>query len=241
VKKLVIVVLAFNEVESLNETVSEIIALELNCLSRVVISTSKAASPRCLQAALELSSRFDKVEVYFQNKPFVAAAVMEVVSNISEELCVYMSADRETPVNVIPVMLHAMSKGDVDIVSGSRWIPGGSFSSYGWLKFLTSYFAQLLCRVVYRSRLTEFTYGYRMYRTEVLKQGVFRENKHPFFLESLLVPLRLGSEIVEVPVKWERRTEASSMVNTLTLISYLRPTILVAITKKKRLRVSKID
>lgn len=234
-KKLAIVILAFNESFSLEQTVKEILALDLKCLSRIVISTSKDASKECQQTALALTCEFEIVEIYFQKKPYVAAAVMEVVSALNEALCVYMSADKETPVEVIPKMLNAIEIHDSDIISGSRWIEGGSFLGYGRMKHLISLSAQLLCKTIYQVKLTEFTYGYRLYKTEVLMQCDFQEKRHPFFLESLLVPLRLGFDVYEVPVKWTPRTEGKSIVNILTLISYLRPTIGVLFRPKRRL------
>jgi hypothetical protein len=53
------------------------------------------------------------------------------------------------------------------------------------------------------------------------------EKKHPFFLETLLVPLRLGFKIIEIPVKWRAREEAFSVVNLRILLSYFRPIFFV--------------
>lgn len=234
-KNLLVVVLAYNEVNSLNETVDQLISLKIESLSRIVISTSKNADQKCQKMATVLENRFEIVQVHFQEKPFVAAAVLEVIEHANEEFTIYMSADGETPTYVIPTMISNQREKQSDIVSTSRWIEGGSFEGYGRLKQSVSYLTQRMCKVVYGSNLTEFTYGYRLYRTEILKVCKFREDKHPFFLETLLIPIRSGYSVSEVAVNWIRRREGKSVVNLATLLSYLRPLIRVRLINKKEL------
>jgi dolichol-phosphate mannosyltransferase len=230
-----IIVLAFNEVDSLEETIFQIQAWLHEIDYEIVISTSQHATIECQDMAKDLAQKYNQVSCYFQMKPFVAAAVLEVAQNSEAKFLVYMSADGETPAEAIPRMLEMQRLSDADVVSTSRWIKGGSFTNYGGVKYLTSLLAQQLCRLVYQSRLTEFTYGFRLYRSEILKNYNYREERHPFFLETLLVPLRLGYKIIEIPVKWVPRVEGETVVTLPTLVSYLRPLIVTRIQTKERL------
>ena len=228
-----IIVLAFNEVESLKETISqlEIYLKGIDC--KVIISTSTHATIECQQMARDLAEKHHNVSCYFQVKPFVAAAVQEAAQNIDSQFLVYMSADGETPAEAVPRMLAMQKLVNADVVSTSRWIKGGSFSNYGGVKYLISFLAQQLCRLVYQSRLTEFTYGFRLYRSEILTDYNYHEQRHPFFLETLLVPLRMGYKIREIPVNWVPRVEGETVVNLSTLISYLRPLFFTRIRTRK--------
>lgn len=221
--KLGIIVLAFNEVDSLEETILGINETFMETKPDIVISTSRAGSIGCQQMAQGLSNEFANVRVHFQQEPFVGAAVMEAVELLDTEYVIYMSADGETPFEACPRLYSEILQSNSDIVSASRWIVGGSFSNYGKSKFAVSLFAQYLCKIVYWSRLSEFTYGFRIYRREILLKCIFLEKKHPFFLETILVPLRLGYKIVEIPVKWRAREEAFSVVNMRILLGYFRP------------------
>jgi dolichol-phosphate mannosyltransferase len=235
-----IIVLAFNEVDSLEETINKI----QNCLNginfEIIISTSRRATTECQQMAEDLAHKFENVTCYYQVKPFVAAAVLEAVQKVNSQFLIYMSADGETPAEAIPRMLEMQRVEDADIVSTSRWIKGGSFSNYGGLKYLISFLAQQFCRIIYQSRLTEFTYGFRLYRSKVLTDHIYREAKHPFFLETLLVPLRAGYKIKEIPVRWEPRVEGETVVTLPTLISYLRPLVLTRVRSRAALYVRKL-
>jgi dolichol-phosphate mannosyltransferase len=233
--KLVVIVLAFNEVDSLIETIQILEDSTEARSTQIVISTSKFADPKCRKTAYFLEERYANVIVYEQKEPFVAAAVLEATDLFDSEYVIYMSADKETPALLVPTLLQKIEENAVDIVSASRWVKGGSFTGYGKLKWLISKIAQWLCKLIYVSSLTEYTYGFRIYKREIFERCHFRETKHPFFLESLLIPLRLGYKIQEVPVAWLPRTEGKSIVTFSTLVSYLRPIIYVRVMSRKKL------
>jgi dolichol-phosphate mannosyltransferase len=234
--KLSIIVLAFNEVESLKLTVEEIFKVMENEKIEVIISTSRRATSSCQEMSLLLQERFPNLRLHFQSEPYVAAAVLEALASVKSEFVIYMSSDKETPASLIPQLLRHIEDSDSDIVSASRWIKSGSFTNYGGVKYALSLSAQYLCKVIYTSGLTEFTYGFRIYKTDLLKSYQFREDKHPFFLESLLIPLRLNARIQEIPVNWVPRDEGTSVVDFKTLVSYLRPVFMVRIRDRNKLQ-----
>ena len=55
------------------------------------------------------------------------------------------------------------------------------------------------------------TYGYRIFPVKLLRAIDWHEIKHPFFLETALVPLRLGIKLIEIPVSWKARIEGDSV------------------------------
>lgn len=234
--KLVIIVLAFNEIESLKETIEDLVELMESQSTQIIISTSHQADPQSIDTANLLDKKYANVSMYLQKQPYVAAAVLEAIELFESEYIVYMSADKETPASLVPYMLQEIQSSEVDIVSASRWISGSSFTGYGRLKWLISKCAQWICKLMYLSILTEFTYGFRIYKSDVLRQSLFRERKHPFFLESLLVPLRLGYKIKEIPVAWSPRTEGESVVTLRTLVSYIWPIMSVRLRNSKKLK-----
>ena len=233
--KLHVIVLAFNETSSLVSTIDELVSITPIDQVRITISTSHKATELCQMTAENLASKNSNVAVYYQQQPYVAAAVMEAVAKVESDFTIYMSADNETPANLVPLLLQEIETSRADIVSTSRWIAGGSFTEYGRIKYLLSLSAQVLCKIIYISKLTEFTYGFRIYRTQVFNAMVFKEKKHPFFLESLLVPLKLGYRIIEIPVRWVPRSEGESVVTISTLISYLRPIFRIRFTPRASL------
>lgn len=235
-KKLGIVVLAFNETYSLIHTVEELQNYLGSQHTEIIIATSNNATRECKEIAIECAKKYTNTSVYIQKEPYVAAAVLESVAQLSSDLVLYMSSDGETPPKVIPEMLKRIEAENLDIVAASRWINGGSFSGYGRVKYLVSWLAQQLCRILFGFKIREYTYGFRLYKREIFTVCKFSERRHPFFLETLLIPIRLGYTVGEIPVHWVPRTEGISVVSHQTLLSYLRPIFRVRIAPKFKLK-----
>lgn len=224
-KNLTIIVTAMNETKSLEKTINGIIALDLNLELEIIISTSKKASPDCLLSSKLIADRYPKnVKVYFQKKPFVAAAIIEASKLARHDYIVVMAADGETPCETIPSMISTMNE-NTDIVCTSRWILEKSFENYGKIKLVINQLAQIMCKTFYPSMLTDYTFGFRLYRKQFLTSLEFKEKKHPFFLESILIPIKIGARCVEIPVNWKPRIEGSSFATKLLILQYLRPVL----------------
>ena len=83
-----VIVLAFNEVASLKTTIEK---LEVELAERsykIIISTSLNAEPECQNMAQILASKNQSIEVYFQKKPYVAAAVLEAAAKLDSKFIV---------------------------------------------------------------------------------------------------------------------------------------------------------
>lgn len=235
--ELTVIVLAYNEVSSLKTTIERLNGTLSGQDVKIVISTSSLATRECIKMAKDLTAKFENVSLYFQVKPFVASAVMEVAHQSKSKYIVYMSSDLETPPELVATMLDKIKQTGVDIVLASRWIQNSRFENYGKWKYLVSYLAQKLCKVFYPNGLTEFTYGFRLYKKEVLCEYRYFETKHPFFLESFLVQLKFGMKTCEIPVSWTARSEGKSLVNKITLLRYLVPIVRTKLLPKRFYRL----
>jgi hypothetical protein len=97
------------------------------------------------------------------------------------------------------------------IVATTRWSKGGSFGKgYNPVKYVANWIFQRVIGALYRTNLTDLTYGYRIWRTELLRNQRWEELRHPFLLECLLRPLQRGAPATEIPVFWEPRKEGES-------------------------------
>ena len=87
---------------------------------------------------------------------------------------------------------------------------GGSFQGYPTLKLILNWIFQMVFAVLYGKRLTDMTYAYRIYPTKLVQSIRWEELRHPFLFEALVKPLRLGVEVIEIPLVWKARTEGES-------------------------------
>jgi dolichol-phosphate mannosyltransferase len=129
-----------------------------------------------------------------------------------------------------------MCEGKWDIVAASRWLPGGGFSGYGRTRQTLNRLFQLGCRLLYGTRLTDLTYAYRLYRREALLDIRWDELGHPFLLECLLKPLRLGARVIEIPCAWRPRSEGTSANSLWQMFAYVRTAVRIRLMGRRRLR-----
>ena len=107
-------------------------------------------------------------------------------------------------------------------MTSSRWIKGGGFEGYSKIKWLCNYFFQKIMGILFRSRNTDMTYGYRIFPTDLMQSIRWEETRHPFFLETALKPLKLGVELIEIPAQWRPRQEGESVNGFFANFAYFK-------------------
>jgi hypothetical protein len=77
--------------------------------------------------------------------------------------------------------------------------------------------------LLYWTPLTDMTFGYRCAPTKLFQSIAWEELKHPFFIETLVKPLRLGVRVHEIPTVWKAREEGESQNSFWETFKYFRP------------------
>jgi hypothetical protein len=145
-----------------------------------------------------------------QEKPYLGGALQDAFAWATGSHVLLMASDLETPPHDARKMIEEARKG-WGIVATTRWSKGGSFGKgYNPVKYVANWIFQRVIGALYRTNLTDLTYGYRIWRTELLRNQRWEELRHPFLLECLLRPLRRGATATEIPVFWEPRKEGES-------------------------------
>jgi hypothetical protein len=63
----------------------------------------------------------------------------------------------------------------------------------------------------------------------------WRELGHPFPLETIVAPLRLGVRVIEVPTTWRARREGTSSSTLVATFAYARTGIRVLVADRRSL------
>ena len=165
----------------------------------------------------------------------VSDAYREAFEIVTGSHAVMMSADLETPPEVIPDFLRLSKDYPSGIIAGSRWIGDATFAGYSKIKWVCNWIFQKLIGGLFLSRNTDLTYAYRIFPVKLLQAINWQEIKHPFFLETALVPLRLGVSMIEIPVSWKARTEGDSVNSFWANFRYFKTALRVRFAKIKNL------
>lgn len=212
-----------NETFSLRETVNILERENGRDIGEYLIVACKKTTPESLTVARELAASLgDRCRLHFQTLPFLGGALREAFDLARGSHTLMMASDLETDPGTVTALIAGAKASPGTIVTATRWVKGGSFVGYNPLKLVLNKAFQSLFGLLYQTRLTDMTYGFRIFPTPLLKKIQWDELRHPFLFETVIKPLRLGVRVTEVPTRWEARKEGESQNTFLRNFEYLR-------------------
>jgi glycosyltransferase involved in cell wall biosynthesis len=231
-----IVIPVMNETFSLEQTVEILLADNRDDMAEIVLVISPRTTPesRAVIARL-IEENPTLIWVHTQTLPHLGGALQEAFALTCGNYTLLMASDLETDPHLVRDLIRTARESGADIVTASRWIRGGGFHGYHPLKLAFNYAFQHLIGALYLTRLSDMTYGFRIFKTEVLRNVRWEEMKHPFLLETMLKPLRMGRTVKEIPVQWEPRQEGESQIRFATYYGYMRIAAKVRVRRRSRL------
>lgn len=199
-----------DETTSLRETVEIVMDENGPAIHEIICVTSKFSTPAARAVCQELAGQWPGIVVARQQvRPYLGGALQDAYEWATGSHILLMASDLETPPHDAKRLIAESRKG-WDIVATTRWRGGGGFRGYNPVKYVANWMFQKIIGALFRTNLTDLTFGYRIYRAEVLRNHEWCEFRHPFLLECLLRPLRRGATATEIPVFWEPRREGES-------------------------------
>jgi dolichol-phosphate mannosyltransferase len=141
----------------------------------------------------------------------VANALIAGFAAARGDVIVTSMADLSDPPSVIPLMAVKIREEGADIVSGSRYMPGGSQTGGPRLKTLMSRTAGLSLHYVGGVPTHDATTNFRAYSRRFLEDVVVESVRgFEVGLELTTKAHLLGYRVDEVPSSWEDRTAGTS-------------------------------
>lgn len=208
--KISVVMTVYSETDLLRESVKQMRSQLREWPHEIVIVVHPKSNKQCLSLCDELKQD-DDIKVVVQGpRSGIGWAYREAIPHVTGTHTLIMSSDLETnPADAASIVRKAVET-DADIVCASRWMSGGGFTGYDPFKLVLNFGYNLIFRVLYRTSIHDITFGYKLIRTELLRQVRWEYGTHEFCAELLLRPLRLGYRAVEVPTHWIKRPEGES-------------------------------
>ncbi len=225
-KNVTILLPAMDETYSLRQTVETILhTCRRDDLCEFIIILCERTTAEARKTAEELVSEYGKyipLYIHDQKIPGVGGAIREGIMLARGSHVVMMSSDLETDPNVIKQFIAASKKYPDRIITASRWKKGGGFEHYNKVKLVCNLIFERSIAMLYFVNLSDMTYAYRIFPTKLMKSIKWEEEKHPFFLETALKPLRLRVKFIEVPARWIARTEGESQNSFFANFKYFK-------------------
>jgi dolichol-phosphate mannosyltransferase len=142
------------------------------------------------------------------------------------DVCVEMDADLShdpdaLPDLVAPLAVAGNGGSGVELVIGSRYIPGGSIPKWAWHRRLLSRGGNVYASALLGLGVTDSTAGFRAYAATVLRRIALddiRAEGYGFQIEMTYQAKRAGATIAEVPIRFVDRTKGESKMSTFIVV-----------------------
>lgn len=202
--KVSIVVPVYNERGTVKAVIDRLLALELDKEIVVVDDGSSDGSREILRAQVET---IPGVRVFYQNpNQGKGAALRRGFSEARGEVLIVQDADLElNPEDILKVAAPVL-EGRALAAYGSRFLAAGP--RYASLGYWANGFLTTLTNFLYGARITDMETCYKCFRRDVLKRFQIDSDRFDFEPEITAKILRLGIEIVEIPISYEPRSRA---------------------------------
>ena len=210
-----------NEINSLKKTLQIINKIRVD-KEFIVIYSNKLTQDLVKDEIHSLKKKYKNLRCLKQIRPFVGGAIDLGIRNAKKNYIALMASDMETNPHELSNMINISSKNNNSIISADRWISKKGFSEYGFIKFLANFTFQKLLKIFFNYRILDFTFAYRIYPKNALKNHRIKELRHGFALETLLAPMKKGFKVITLPAKWKKRVEGSSSITIKAYLSYLK-------------------
>jgi glycosyltransferase involved in cell wall biosynthesis len=206
-----IVVPTLNESDSLRRVFDQVRLHLGQGVEAIIVVVCEKTHPETLAICRFYEALFaGALRIHWQRQPGLGMALREAFATTQSSHVMVVYSDGEADPGTIPVLLERARDQPNSIISASRWIEPGLFENGGMAKRTLNLLAQRITAFAYKSDLTDFTFGYRIYPTWLVRRISWEEHNHAFVYESVLKPIRLGVKIVEVPTRWRLRDQGIS-------------------------------
>lgn len=224
-----VTIATYNEIENLPRLVDEILRHAPDAHVLVIDDASPDGTGRWCdeRAASDLRVRC----LHRAGKQGLGSAIVAGMRYAIEHGYRYvlnMDADFSHPPDKLPDLIRGMNEprpGEIDVMIGSRYIPGGRIEGWPWKRHMMSRAINVYSRWLLGLKPRDCSGGYRCYRTSRLALLDFDQMKSQgySFQEEMLWRLkRLGCRMGETPITFTDRIHGTSKINPAEAWSALR-------------------
>jgi dolichol-phosphate mannosyltransferase len=222
-KKALIILPTFNEGETIEKLIKDILAQNQNLLNwdiEILINDS-ASTDNTAKIVKVLQKKFpEKVYLLETKKEGLGRAYHQAFTYAIEKIHPFvifqMDADFSHNPKDIPIFLNEIAKG-ADFVIGARYIKGGSIpKNWGFYRKILSIFGNLTVRLGFmKLYIHDWTSGYRVIKTWIIKDSLSFVEKYSGYVFQIALldqSLKKNAKVSEIPINFIDRKYGKSKI-----------------------------
>jgi glycosyltransferase involved in cell wall biosynthesis len=208
VKKLSIVMAAYNERRWVAESIARVLQADACGLEKELIVVDDCSSDGTSDILAELARKSPELRLYRQEQNRgKGAALRRGFREATGDLVVVQDADLEYDPRDYPALLAPILDGRADVVFGSRFLGGPHRVLFFWHsvgnRLLTT-----ISNMLTDLNLTDMETCYKVFRREVIQSITLEQDRFGVEPEVVAKLARAGARIYEVPISYAGRTYA---------------------------------
>lgn len=227
VRRTLVVVATYNEIENLPRLVDEIFEAAPNVEILVIDDNSPDGTGDWCEGRMVDDERFHSI--HRAGKLGLGTATIEgfrFAIQHGYDLVLTMDADFSHPPRYIPAVIAGAGREDspADVMIGSRYVKGGGIEGWPWKRRWMSRWVNRFARLMLGLRVRDCSGAFRCYRTEVLRQLDFdtiRSRGYSYLEEILWRLKKVGANFEETPFTFVDRQHGQTKINTREALSAL--------------------
>ena len=216
--KITIVIPTYNERDNIEPLATRLFAAVDPKQCNLIVVDDNSPDGTAAQVA-RLADRYPAECLVRTAERGLATAVIAGMREARGDLILVMDADLSHPPEAIPAMLAAMSDPKVDMVIGSRFVPGGEVDLHWPLhRRLNSWAARMMARPL--TPVKDMMAGFFCVRRERLQLDRLRPVGYKIALE--LIVRHRWKNVIEVPISFSDRAAGQTKLTVAEQLRYLR-------------------
>jgi glycosyltransferase involved in cell wall biosynthesis len=199
-----VVMPVYNEEKTIHIIVERVLARPEVAELVMVNDCSKDGTWKRMQ---ELAETDDRIRIFTHEvNQGKGAALRTGFEKVNSDIVIIQDADLEYDPDEYPKLLMPILTGRADVVFGSRFLGSGMHRVLYFWHYVGNRFLTLMSNMFTNLNLTDMETCYKVFRSEVLKKIVIRENRFGFEPEITAKVAKMKVPIYEVSISYYGRT-----------------------------------
>ncbi|MEM2918879.1 MAG: glycosyltransferase family 2 protein [Candidatus Altiarchaeota archaeon] len=208
--KISVIIPAYNEEESVGETIKRI--QEVNSEYEIIV-VDDGSRDKTIEIAKNSGAKVFK----FKKNQGKGAAFRKGIQESSGDIIVQIDADSQFLPEEIPKLIKPLIEGEADITFGSRFLPDSSVEK-GSLSFrnrIANIVDSFLASFFSGIKITDVQAGFKAFTRDALDKINFQENSFAYEPEIAILAGKRKLRVKEVPVSYKVRKGGKSNIKFL--------------------------
>jgi len=170
-KKISIIVPAYNEEKFIAKTIKTILASNSSNLKKEIIIIDDGSTDKTPQILKKLQKNYQKIKTVFNKKNQGKGASLKQGFLISTgDIVIVQDADLEYSPDDYPILLEPFIKNNADVVYGSRFVSNRPHRILYFWHYLVNQVLTTLSNILTNLNLTDMETGYKLFKGELIRK-----------------------------------------------------------------------